>query len=550
MKTDANSRNDSYHRLLFALIAVATALLSLHIGSRALWDPDEGRYAEMGREVLALHDWLTPHLNYLLYFEKPMLFPWSEAISQGLLGMNAAAARIPPLLCALGIVALVGWMAAREWGRRAGLIAAVVLLTSVEFFLLANVVDINMPLALFITACLVCFWQGHKLERPRYYYAAWACAGLAVLTKGPIGLVIPAGIIFCYILATRRFRLIIEVRPLSGLLVFLAVAAPWYVLVCRHNPEFFNFFFINQNLERYTSTIHNRYQPFWYFGPVVIGGFLPWTFLLPEAIRRLAKKPLSDAVIFCLIWFAVTFLIFVPSQSKLATYVLPCFMPLALLIGCAFASADQEPGWLFYCECALFMILSVALLALPTLLSAGLIAYPHHHPERMALIAASGVRLGLTLLIGVCAAMLVARHSGTVPGYAIIGLTLLVFVLSFAGRLDSTRSTAELVRQLPPEAQLVAYGKYPHSAAFYARRPLYLVGSMGELTFGQAHPNRLTISREELLRRLQDRSDVFCVTEQDHLATLTVVLPNLRIVARQGDMVLVKGPGDKANKAD
>jgi len=543
MKPDVSCKSGSYEKLILVIIALAIVFLSLHVGSRALWDPDEGRYAEMGREVLALHDWLTPHLNYLLYFEKPMMFAWMEAISQGLLGMNTAAARIPPLLCAFGIVALVGLMAAREWGRRAGLVAAVALLTSVEFFLLANVVDINMPLALFITACLVCFWRGHKLERAHYYYAAWACAGLAVLTKGPIGVIIPAGIIFFYILATRQFRLIIEVRPLSGLLVFLAVAAPWYVLVCRRNPDFFNFFFINQNLERYTSTIHNRYQPFWYFVPVVLGGFLPWTFALPEIARRLRKRPLTDAVIFCLVWFAVTFLIFVPSQSKLATYVLPCFMPLALLTGYAFGQTDRQPGRLFYGECALFVLLGVALLALPELLSLGLIAYPHHHPERMALIAASGVQLGLTLLVGVCAAVWAARRSGAVPGYALVGLTLLIFVLSFAWRLDSTRSTAELVRRLPPEVELVAYGKYPHSAAFYARRPLYLVGSMGELSFGQTYPNQLTISRAEMLRRLQARPNVLCITESDRLPALSALEPDLRIVAKLGDMVLVAGDG-------
>ncbi len=123
-------KEKNYERLIFAIIVAAVILLATHIDSRALWDPDDGRYAEMGREVLALNDWGTPYLNYLLYFEKPMLFIWMEAFSQKLFGINAVAARIPPLLCALGIVLLIWRIASRKWGLRAGLTACAVLLTS------------------------------------------------------------------------------------------------------------------------------------------------------------------------------------------------------------------------------------------------------------------------------------------------------------------------------------------------------------------------------------------------------------------------------------
>lgn len=527
-------------RILILLIAIAVVFLSVHIGSRALWDPDEGRYAEMGREVLVLNDWVTPHLNYLLYFEKPMMFPWMEAISQKIFGINEAATRIPPLMCALGILALVWRFAFREWGRRAGLTATVVLLTCAEFFALANAVDINMPFTFFVTASLTFFWMGHSLNRTWLHYVAWISAGLAVLTKGPIGFIIPAITILIYIIATRQFDLIIKVKPLSGLLVFLVVTVPWYALVCHRNPDFFNFFFINQNLMRYTSKIHHRYQPFWYFIPVLIGGFLPWTFLAPSIVSQIKREHISKPVLFAIIWFCVTFLVFVPSQSKLMTYILPSFMPLALLTGYAFKEADHKAGLSFYSGCCVFLLLGLALLFLPALISSGVLASTRHL-DRMSIIASSGRLVGLTLISGTLVATLAAKKIGAIPGYAVLGLALMLPLLCFAGDLDSNQSTKAVLKHLPANARLCSFGKYRQSTSFYAERPTYLVGTMDELDFGQAHPNRLTLSQEEFFRDMNTGSDLFCITEAKHLDELLKYAPNVQILAEHGSLILVSG---------
>lgn len=531
-----------YERLIIAMIIAAVVLLATHIGTRALWDPDEGRYAEMGREVLVLKDWVTPHLNYVLYFEKPMLFVWMEALSMKLFGINAAAARIPPLVCALGIAFLIWLIASRQWGRRAALVACAALLTSTEFFVLANAVDINMPLTLFITAALAFFWLGHFHEQPRYYYLAWISAGLATLTKGPVGFILPAGTIMIYILVTRQFRLILQAKPLTGLIVFLLVMAPWYVLVSQRNPDFFDFFFINQNLMRYTSTIHQRYQPLWYFVPVVIGGFLPWTFLLPSAIKKIKGQPIPNPVWYAIIWFAVTFLFFTPSQSKLATYVLPCFMPLALLLGYAFREADEKAGVLFYCAAALWLILGITLLVFPMLVSSGLLAHLRN-PDNIAPVVKYGPIMGMTMLGGAILAILTSRKYGAVPGYAALGLTLMLLGLSFAPAWDTMKSTEAVLKDLPADARLCMYGKYFQSASFYAGRPVYLVGTMGELAFGQSHPNPLTIDQGEFFRRMQTQKGFFCLTESDHLPLIMDKVADARVVARQGEMVMVQGPG-------
>ena len=530
-----------YQNLIILIIVAAALLLAAHIGARALWDPDEGRYAEMGREVLVLKDWVTPHLNYLLYFEKPMLFIWMEAISQKIFGVNEAAARIPPLACALGMVFLVWLVASRQWGRRAGLVASVVLITSLEFFGLANAADINMPLALFVTAALAFFWLGHFQSRPGYYYLAWGCAGLAVLTKGPVGLILPLATVFIYLVATRQFKLLVQAKPLTGLLVFLAVTLPWYVQVCRRNPDFFDFFFINQNLMRYTTTVHHHYQPFWFFIPVIIGGFLPWTFLLPAAIKRmqLSRGAIPNPIWYTIIWFATAFLFFTPSQSKLITYILPCFAPLSLLFGYAFRASDQEAGISIYPIAALWALIGIVLIAFSLLAPSGIIQHAPHN-ENLTPLVKNGLYMGAIIMAGALAGIIVALKIGAVPGYAILGLALMVTGLTFAGSWDQVKSTKALLKDFPPDAQLYAYSKYFQSSTFYARRPVRLVHDMGELTFGQTHDNSTTIDKGVFLDLVHKGEHIYCLTETDHATEITDRAPSARILAQDEKHVLIE----------
>ncbi len=171
--------------LLKIILCIAVAALFINIGGKALWDPDEARYAEMAREVVVLNDWLTPHLNFLLYFEKPMMYVWMVAASFKVFGVTEWAARLVSLLCTLGGAALTGYMAYKLWGRRAGLISAIILLTSLEYLLMANIVDLNMALTLFITAAMVFFWQGQQEKKALWFYLFWISMALATLTKGP-----------------------------------------------------------------------------------------------------------------------------------------------------------------------------------------------------------------------------------------------------------------------------------------------------------------------------------------------------------------------------
>jgi len=524
--------------LKWALIASA-AILFFTLGHRALWDPDEGRYAEMAREILALHDWVTPHLNYIPYLEKPMLFMWLNAVSFAVFGTTEWAARLVPFLCGLAGAGLSGLMAYRLWGRRAGFLTALILMTSLEYFVLSSVVDINMTLTLFITAAMVFFWLGHSEKKPRYLFMAWASLALATLTKGPVGVVLPVGAVGLYILLTRQFGLILESRPIRGTLLFLAIALPWFVLVSIRNPEFFSYFFIDQNIARYSvSSEHN--QPIYYFIVVVLGGALPWTFMLPDAIRKLAGQRVPREVLYILLWFFVILLFFMPSHSKLATYVLPCFPPLALLLGYVCKDAPERGGIALSCAGAVWLCLGVGLALFPTLASHGILASSLRTAPLMGIAHAAGA----ILIMGTMAGMWVGRRYDRAAGYALLGISLMVLFTVFTPRWDDQRSTRSLVQDLPPEANLCAYSRYYQSSGFYAKRQVLLVDASGELNFGIRHHSdkARVLTLDDLSRLMRSDPGSYCLTSSRNLASLRQKIPGIAVARQSGGLSLLHVP--------
>jgi 4-amino-4-deoxy-L-arabinose transferase-like glycosyltransferase len=323
------------------LLAVVLAIPFIqYLGRLPLIDPDEGRYAEIPREMLERGDWITPTLNYVHYFEKPVLLYWLNAVSLKLFGLNEFAARLPSALCGLATVLVTYAIGRRLYNRRTALISALILGTSTGFVLQSRIILTDMLVTLCLTAALgafICASQGEKRRSsPLPWYLFWLSCALAVLAKGLIGIVFPAGIIFFYLLFTGRWRLLGEMRPFSGPVLFLIVAAPWFVAVSMRNPGFARFFFIHEHFERFTSTVHGRYEPFWFFLPVLVATMLPWSFFTPGALGRAWRDRHhhdGPSGLYLVIWVVVIFLFFSKSDSKLIPYILPIFPPLAILIG-------------------------------------------------------------------------------------------------------------------------------------------------------------------------------------------------------------------------
>ncbi|HEX9463232.1 MAG TPA: phospholipid carrier-dependent glycosyltransferase [Alphaproteobacteria bacterium] len=368
--TSAGGRHSIAADLLLLTVLIGAVYLAL-LGHRPLAVPSEARYAEIPREMLATGDWLTPRLNGVKYFEKPPLMYWLVALSEAAFGRSEFAVRLPTAAFGLGGCLLVYVAARRLWTRRAGLLAAGTLATALLYFELSRQTLLDMPVAVFLTGASLAFLLGIRAPpgspaRVRAMYLMYAAAALATMTKGLIGIVLPGLVVFTWLLITARWAELCHVRLVSGTVLFLAIAAPWHVVVGLANPEFFWFYFVHEHVLRFVTPEAGRNQPAWFFVPILIAGWLPWCVFLPSAVldsvRRWRAGNADD--LFILLWFALPFLFFSASHSKLIPYALPFFPPLALLLGAwldtALTEASQSLKRGFVALAILLMVVAAA----------------------------------------------------------------------------------------------------------------------------------------------------------------------------------------------
>ena len=335
MTQESQEKNTGRFVFAAAFLAVLTPL-----GSRALWDPDEGRYAEIAREMLALKDWIVPHLNYLPYLEKPPLGPWMISGFLALFGQSEWAARLPCALAGLATAMIVWRMSHKVSRPRAAWLSAAVLLSSFEFYLFTQFLVLDMIFTLFLTAALWLFWEGYGDQKDRnlLWALAGTASGLATLTKGPAGLVLPGLVVFLFLASGKKLSLLRNPGALTGIFTAVLIPIPWLVLMERRIPGFIRFFLVREQAGRFLTQIHGRVGSVFFYVPVVLIGFAPWSFLIPLWIKNLWNRKRQAAVFqpvvrFLLIWMGTIFIFFSLAGSKLITYALPIFPPLALLAG-------------------------------------------------------------------------------------------------------------------------------------------------------------------------------------------------------------------------
>jgi 4-amino-4-deoxy-L-arabinose transferase-like glycosyltransferase len=326
------------------LLAVAAAVAWFApLDVRHLQHPDEGRYGEIAREMAVSGDWVTPRLNDLTYFEKPPLQYWLGAATFDVLGVDEWTARLPSAVAGFLAIIAVGLTAARLASPDAGAFAALVLGGAVWHAGIAHFLSVDSVLSLCMTLALCAFLLAQRPELTRraqrnWMLAAFAAAALATLAKGLVAIAIPGAALVLYTLATRDTGPWRRLHALPGLVVYLAVAAPWFVLVSRANAEFAQFFFIHEHVERFLTETHNRTGEWWYFVQWFVLGFIPWIIAwavtLPRSVREapVYANGFSWAR-FCLVYAAFIFVFFSASGSKLPSYILPMFPALALVLG-------------------------------------------------------------------------------------------------------------------------------------------------------------------------------------------------------------------------
>lgn len=330
------------------MLAAAALVLFLWLGTRGLNEPDEGRFAEIGREMALQDSWLVPHLNGIPHFQKPPLLYWMTAGFIKVLGVNEWAVRLPSALAALGTIACTMFIAGLLFGAATRWVSGLILLTSVLFAVLARVATTDMLFTFWITAS-VGGLAAYVCRRNRIgLIAFYLCMGLAFLTKGPLGILIPASAAIAWQAAFRRStgqraRLFWAV----GFPLALAIGLSWFVAICLRYPALYDYFGRYEFTQRIATNVHGRHQPFWFFVPVLAGGFLPWTFFLPAVAMILRRRGTwSEPTLWLFAgWLAIPFVVLSCVSSKLATYVLPLLPPLALAVSGVWREACGTTLW-------------------------------------------------------------------------------------------------------------------------------------------------------------------------------------------------------------
>lgn len=480
----------------------------LFLGVQYLFVPDETRYAEIPREMIASGDWVTPHLDGVRYFEKPVLYYWVTAGSILLFGDNSFAVRLPSALAA-GLSALLIFMLvarsrrdAEEEGRATAALAALIFLSSFMVFGLGITAVLDSLFSFFLTATIASFYfateapPGSARERRLLLLAGVSC-GLAFLTKGFLAFAVPVLALAPYLLWQRRHRDVLRMSWLP-ILTAVLVALPWGLAIHLREPDFWRYFFWNEHVRRFMSANAQHNKPFWYFFAAVPGLILPWTLLVPAAASGI-REPFSDQGVrgrltrLSICWLLLPFLFFSASHGKLLTYILPCFPPFAVLTALGLERAMTKEGgrrlfqWGAIANAILFGLILLAFLAVYFTRFHGL--RPYSRPLQALTVVNA---LGFVLLMGHFA----FRSRAGRDKVLLFGLSpLLLFATVHFLIPDRTLQIKapgilleHYAQRITPETIVISDQNTIGAACWYLRRnDIYLLGDANELAYGMRY---------------------------------------------------------------
>lgn len=498
--------NDLYNskKIVWSLLAAFILVWLYVLGVRTLVPPDEGRYAEMAREMFTTGDWITTRLNGIKYFEKPPLQTWMNAASFAVFGLGEWQARLWTGLCGLGGVILTGYAGNRVFGARAGFYAALALGSSLFWVASGQIDSLDMSLSgmMTIVLCAVMVAQRDGAgagERRNWMLVCWAGMALAVLAKGLIGLVLPGAVLVLYSALSGDLAIWKRLHLGKGLLLFFAVATPWFVLVALRNPEQPYFFFVHEHWERFFLKTHHREGAWYYFFVMLIPGIVPWLGLLPQALwgaLRRERNGVFQPKLLLLIWAVFIFFFFSYSSSKLPGYILPIFPALAMLIAVDLENASRRSRMI---AAGLLVLVGVAgVAAVPQMVTMAV-----RHPEETALLEAYQpwvLMAGIVAAAGGALALLHARHLRrdlTVLTMAIAGFVATQLILTGFepyGKMRAGKAVAlKMLPELKPDTKVYSVSTYEQSMTFYLQRTVVLVDYWDEFTFGLRQQPELAI---------------------------------------------------------
>ena len=438
--------------LLAIWLFVVAAALAINLGSIPLYDADEGRNGEVGREMAATNDYVMPRIDGMPYLDKPIVYFAAEAAAMEVLGPTALAARLPAYLFTLATAFVLWWFARRVWDDESALVAAIAYLAMPFTMAFARTVIFDSALSFFVVVAIVAFYLGKPT-------LAWAAIGFGVITKGPVAIALPLLVAIPFAIKQKRFR---SLWSWWGLLAFVAIVAPWVWAVSQVVPDFLHYVLVTETMQRMATKALKRTGPPWYFIPYLIGGALPWAIVAIANARELRRR-LDPATLYALLWIAVPFIFFSISQSKRPQYILPLMPAVALLI------ARATRG--FRAAAVAWIVLGVVLI--------GAAPFAKMRPELLAPAKSSAIALGVVALIAGLVAAFIRRRE-----LAIIALSIPVIAIPIAAdpvlqAIGERRSAHAFAEQLKPQigasTEVVGIEAYTGSLQFYLQKPITVV---------------------------------------------------------------------------
>ncbi|PWK35191.1 glycosyltransferase family 39 protein [Cupriavidus plantarum] len=561
MRSSSPSRLAGLPVGMIAVVAIAILLVWFGtLDARHLLRPDEGRYAEISREMFLSGDWVTIRYNDLKYFEKPPFHMWVTALSYTLFGVGDWQARLCVALAGIAGIAASMFAAARWYGPRVALLTGLALVAAPMWSVAGHFNSLDMTLSGAL-ACVLAFMlvaqhpSATAAARRNWMLACWAAMGVAVLTKGLVGLALPGLVLVVYTLITRDIGLWRRLHLLPGIIVMLIVTVPWFWLIDARNPEFAHFFFIHEHWDRYTSTVHERKGSIWYFVPLVVAGFLPWLGLLPRmwtAIRERAGakldterapgcKPFQPALL-AAVWALAIFAFFSLSSSKLPGYIVPIFPALAILAGVALDHINER-SW--NRQVNAMLVLAVAgLIATPYIATLDKASTPNEVYRLFALWVGAAF---LVLLAGAFAARRLLRSRGLLPSITAYALALYLCCTvallghEVMGRRASGIDLLPAVRAaLKPDMPFYGVGMLDHTLPFYLGHTLTMVEHPDELEFGVTQaPDRWLPTMAAFIAKWNDGQPAMGIMSPDTYEGLRAQQVPMHVVARDVRRVVV-----------
>lgn len=333
---------------VYMLVLLAAFLCFAGNNLIAITDPVESNYAETASEMIRAHDYVSPRIFGNYWYDKPIFFYWELIAAFQLFGTGEFAARFFPAMFGIGGILLTYWFTSRLYDKKTGFTASLILLTTVEYFYISKAVITDMTLFVTYSATLMAFFIAYTEGKKKWYYIAYMCAGISVLTKGPIGLLQPGLIIIIFLWWRHDLKALLRIKMVSGLLLFFAITALWYgPMYIMHDGDFLSQFIGVHNILRATVSEHPKYNVWYYYTVIFILGFIPWVFTLPLAYKKYnwrhtvpqaVRKIFIDRTLpafsikqqFLITWALVIFITYQCMATKYVTYTFPYMIPIAI----------------------------------------------------------------------------------------------------------------------------------------------------------------------------------------------------------------------------